>query len=168
MSEGNDEQDLVKALDDVAGVASSIPVSVGNQPGTGAVASPFQTTVQPLVDSQTVDPPTVAPYLSSDTSSFAPSTTPAPSFGGSDDNGPLASIKKDALTELRPLVDKLNVSAEEKFDTYLLLIRSTDDAELIGPAHEAAKQITDETRRAEALLDVIKEIDYLSHPKADA
>jgi hypothetical protein len=65
-------------------------------------------------------------------------------------------------------VDKLNVSAEEKFDTYLLLIRSTDDAELIGPAHEAAKQITDETRRAEALLDVIKEIDYLSHPKADA
>jgi hypothetical protein len=166
MSEGNDEQDLVKALDDVAGAASSIPVSVGSQPGTGAVASPFQTTVQPLVDAQTVDPPTVAPYLSSDSSSFAP-TPSAPSFGG-DDNGPLASIKKDALTELRPLVDKLNVSAEEKFDTYLLLIRSTDDAELIGPAHEAAKQITDETRRAEALLDVIKEIDYLSHPKADA
>lgn len=76
--------------------------------------------------------------------------------------GPLADIKSEALNELRPLVDKLNVSPEEKFDTYLLLIRSTDDMNLIAPAHEAAKSIQDEARRAEALLDIIKEIDYLS------
>lgn len=63
---------------------------------------------------------------------------------------------------MRPLVDKLNVSPEEKFDTYLLLIRSTDDTNLIAPAHEAAKAISDEARRAEALLDIIKEIDFLS------
>lgn len=80
--------------------------------------------------------------------------------------GPLADIKNDALNELRPLVDKLTVSPEEKFDTYLLLIRSTDDESLIAPAHEAAKAIEDEARRAEALLDIIKEIDYLSRPKA--
>jgi hypothetical protein len=43
-----------------------------------------------------------------------------------------------------------------------MLIRSTDDSSLIGPAHAAAQGITDETRRAEALLDIIKEIDYLS------
>lgn len=76
----------------------------------------------------------------------------------------LESIKKDALSELRPLVDKLDVSPEEKFDTYLLLLRSTDDQALIAPAHEAARMITDEARRAQALLDVIKEIDYLSNP----
>lgn len=80
-------------------------------------------------------------------------------------SGPLADIKNDALNELRPLVDKLTVSPEEKFDTYLLLIRSTDDESLIAPAHEAAKAIEDEARRAEALLDIIKEIDYLSRPK---
>jgi len=74
----------------------------------------------------------------------------------------LDAIKQDALTELRPLVDKLDVSPEEKFDTYLLLLRSTDDKELIAPAHEAARNITDEARRAQALLDIIKEIDYLS------
>ena len=87
------------------------------------------------------------------------------SVAASSDNtptGPLADIKTDALKELRPLVDKLSVSPEEKFDTYLLLIRSTDDTELIAPAHEAAKAIQDEARRAEALLDIIKEIDYLS------
>lgn len=81
------------------------------------------------------------------------------------DNSDLSSIKKDALIELRPLVDKLDLAPEEKFDTYLLLLRSTDDQTLIAPAHLAAKNIADETRRAQALLDVIKEIDYLSAPK---
>lgn len=80
--------------------------------------------------------------------------------------GDLDAIKQEALGELRPLVDKLNVSAEEKFDTYLLLLRSTDDRTLIEPAHEAARNIADEARRAQALLDIIKEIDYLSGPQA--
>ncbi len=74
----------------------------------------------------------------------------------------LMSIKKDALTDLRPLVDKLSLEPEEKFDTYLLLLRSSDDKALIAPAYAAAKLIADESRRAQALLDVIKEIDYLS------
>jgi hypothetical protein len=74
----------------------------------------------------------------------------------------LDDVKQEAITELRPLVDKLTLEPEEKFDTYLLLIRSTDDKSLIAPAHEAAKAITDEARRAQALLDIIKEIDFLS------
>ena len=76
----------------------------------------------------------------------------------------LESIKKDALIELRPLVDKLNLAAEEKFNIYLLLLRSTDDKTLIAAAHTAAQGISDETMRAQALLDIIKEIDYLSSP----
>lgn len=81
------------------------------------------------------------------------------------ENEDLGDIKKNALIELRPLVDKLDLSPEEKFDIYLLLLRSTDDKTLIAPAHEAARNIPDETRRAQALLDVIKEIDYLSSPQ---
>ena len=77
----------------------------------------------------------------------------------------LDAIKKDALEELRPLVDKLDLPADEKFDTLLLLIRSTDDKTLVSAAHDAAKDITDETKRAQALLDVIKEIDYFSAQK---
>ncbi len=167
-----DEQDLAKALDSVAETAGtygsgSVPtakvsdvhgdLTFEETPSTtpGAVASPFTPT--PPSDSS------IPPYLASNEE---PSSLPTPStLPASDDTGPLASIKQDALVELRPLVDKLNLSSEEKFDTYLLLIRSTDDASLIGPAHDAAKEISDETRRAEALLDIIKEIDYLSHPK---
>jgi len=78
----------------------------------------------------------------------------------------LEIIKKNALTELRPLVDKLDLSPEEKFDIYLLLLRSTDDTTLIAPAHETAQKIDDESKRAQALLDVIKEIDFLSNPVA--
>ena len=106
----------------------------------------------------------------------APAITPEPSApigyeppvtAGSvsdSDNSDLDSIKKDAISELRPLVDKLDLEPEEKFDTYLLLLRSTDDKTLIAPAHAAAQSITDETKRAQALLDVIKEIDFLSAP----
>lgn len=91
---------------------------------------------------------------------FNPPVTTSPNA----ENNSLESIKKDALIELRPLVDKLNLAPEEKFDIYLLLLRSTDDKALIEPAHEAARNIADEVRRAQALLDIIKEIDYLSSP----
>ncbi|HXH26649.1 MAG TPA: hypothetical protein VNG90_02030 [Candidatus Acidoferrum sp.] len=77
-------------------------------------------------------------------------------------SGDLEAIKKSALEELRPLVDKLNLEPEEKFDTLLLIIRSTDDQSLLAEAHQTAQSITDEAKRAEALLDIIKEIDYFS------
>ena len=74
----------------------------------------------------------------------------------------LEQIKMEAVNELRPLVDKLILPPEEKFDVYLLLIRCIDDRTLVAPAHETARMIEDETRRATALLDIIKETDYLS------
>ena len=77
----------------------------------------------------------------------------------------LETIKKEVINDLKPLVDKLELPNDEKFDTYLLLIRSTDDENLIGPAYDVAKKITDEKKRAQALLDIIKEINYFSSPK---
>ena len=79
----------------------------------------------------------------------------------------LEQVKMEAVGELRPLVDKLMLPPEEKFDVYLLLIRCTDDRTLVAPAHKVAKQIEDDTRRATALLDIIKEIDYLSNKPSD-
>jgi hypothetical protein len=100
-------------------------------------------------------PPVPAPEPTTPTMSTLPPAVPV-GVGGLDD------LKKTALEELRPLVGKLNLSPEEKFDTLLLIIRSTDDQSLLEPAHEAARAITDENKRAQALLDVIKEIDYFS------
>lgn len=95
----------------------------------------------------------------------APADTPASMPPLPAANTGLEAIKHDALNELRPLVDKLNLSAEEKFDTYLLIIRSTDDSTLVAPAFEAARAIADEAGRAQALFEIVKEIDYLSNPQ---
>jgi hypothetical protein len=57
------------------------------------------------------------------------------------------------------------MSPDEKFDLCLMLLRSTDDKSLIPSTYEAAKNITDETKRAQALLDVIREIDFLTTPE---
>lgn len=79
----------------------------------------------------------------------------------------LETVLQSAVNDLRPLMDKLDIPADEKFDTYLLLIRSTDDATLIPPAYQTAKQITDESKRATALLNVIKEINYFNSKKSN-
>jgi len=94
----------------------------------------------------------------------APAPVVPDDAAAADSNGDLDGVKRQAIDELRPLVGKLNISPEEKFDTYLLLLRSTDDRSLVAPAHEVATQIEDEARRAQALLDIIKEIDYFSNP----
>jgi hypothetical protein len=80
-------------------------------------------------------------------------------------SGSLEKIKESALEDLKPLVGKLKLEPDEKFDTLLLIIRSTDDQSLLDEAHAAAKDISDETKRAQALLDIIKEVDYFSSKK---
>jgi hypothetical protein len=74
----------------------------------------------------------------------------------------LLEIKQDALHELTPLVGHLEQSAEEKFRTTMMMIQASDDHSLIKTAYEAAKQITDEKARAQALLDVVNEINYFT------
>lgn len=142
----SDDQDLAKVL---AGVNN----------GAKAANTQSATPLPPLPDL----PPEPEPEQQ-------PAASPAPQpkadkTAATTDASDLDTVKNNAIRELRPLVGKLNISAEEKFDTYLLLIRSTDDRTLIPPAHEAAKEITDESRRAQALLDIIKEIDFLSNPQ---
>lgn len=127
-------------------------------------------------DATTDDTTTVPDLPTLDTTLPSPSLSPLSdntgSFGGSANastgSSELDSIKLDALKELRPLMDKVELPAEEKFDTYLMLIRSTDDSSLIQPAHTAAQNIGDEKRKAEALLEIIKEIDYLSRKEKPA
>lgn len=144
----SDDQELAKVLaginNDTAAKPSDVPdVAVPTPPTPPPAATADDAAAAPALDSAAE--PAVAP-------------TQAPSVGDES----LEGIKQQALGELRPLVDKLNVEADEKFDIYLLLLRSTDDKELIAPAHEAAKAIADESKRAQALLDVIKEIDFLN------
>lgn len=163
----SDDQELAKVLagvneqDEADASASPLNIPPPLPPTPMSSASSDDTTDDAADDDTLLPTPPGPPPLE-------PLTPPTPMPTPADDPSPavvdpmLDSIKQQALGELRPLVDKLNVSPEEKFDTYLLLLRSTDDKDLIAPAHEAAKSIADEARKAQALLDIIKEIDFLS------
>lgn len=83
------------------------------------------------------------------------------------DEPPLASdelldIKHSVLTELSPLVGHLDQSPEERFKTTMMLIQASDDATLIKQAYEAARAIEDDKKRAQALLDIVNEINYFT------
>ena len=138
----SDDQELAKVLAGVTQQADEAP--------SGLQFEETQTT--PMATPPAIEEP-VAPVAEEPV--VAPVATPAAND--------LEEIKKDALSELRPLIDKLDVSPEEKFDTLLLIIRSTDDQSLLAATHEAAKAITDDSRRAQALLDINKEIDFFSN-----
>lgn len=101
---------------------------------------------------------------SSTTLPQASSTTPASPSDFTDSQ--LIKMKQQALQSLAPLVDHLQQSPEEKFRTTMMLIQASDNAELVKEAFEAANQIKDDKARAQALLDVVNEINYFTHKAA--
>ncbi|MDO8335827.1 MAG: hypothetical protein Q7T74_03555 [Candidatus Saccharibacteria bacterium] len=134
----SDDNDLAKVLSGADGDAPAAPAPEPEVTDTPVEVAPE---MPPLEETPPSEPPV---------------TTPA----GHEE---LEAIKKEALEELKPLVDKLELPPEEKFDILLLIIRSCDDEELVDKAHKTATEIVDETRKAQALLDIIKEVDYFSN-----
>jgi len=115
----------------------------------------------PFMDSPAEPPAQAAAPLKSDmpTESAGSTAPPAPSALNED---ALVSIKEQALNNLAPLVNHLEQTPEEKFKTTMMLIQASDNAALVKEAYEAAQQITDEKIRAQALLDVVNEINYFT------
>lgn len=74
----------------------------------------------------------------------------------------LINIKQQALQHLSPLVDHLDQSPEEKFKTTMMMIQASDDQKLIPNAFETAKLIEDDKFRAQAMLDIVNEINYFT------
>jgi hypothetical protein len=80
----------------------------------------------------------------------------------------LIELKQSALQELSPLVGHLEQTPEEKFRTTMMMIQASDDQAMLPAAFQSAKEIKDEKARAQALLDVINEINYFTQQHADA
>lgn len=95
--------------------------------------------------------------LSSDANAHIPSDSTS-----SSSDGELDGVKRSALEQLRPLIEKLDLEPADKFDKYLMMLRASDDPALIKPAFDAAQGITGEKEKAQALLDIINEINYIT------
>ena len=102
---------------------------------------------------------------SGDYAPMVASTAPAPAMpmAGDDD---LADIKQNALQNLTPLVDRLDQQPEERFKTLMMLIQASDNSSLIKQAYQAANQIPDQKIKAQALIDIVNEINYFTQQKS--
>ncbi len=110
--------------------------------------------------------PAAAPAAADDNQPSAPPVSTADdTYAPAADDG-LLNIKRQALQQLQPLVGHLEQSPEEKFKTTMMMIQAADDKTLVETAYAAAQQITDEKAKAQALLDVINEINYFTHPQS--
>jgi hypothetical protein len=113
-------------------------------------------------------PPAESDYLtalqneeeSAETESAEPPAASTSASSTPDDD--LLNLKQQALEELSPLVEHLEQTPEEKFRTTMMMIQSTDNQALIKDAYEAAQAIPDDKARAQALLDVVNEINYFT------
>ena len=97
----------------------------------------------------------------------APATTVAPTSTATAEpsdtsTNDLLDLKQNALQQLTPLIGHLDQSPEEKFRTTMMMIQASDNQSLLKTAYEAARNITDEKARAQALLDVVNEINYFT------
>jgi hypothetical protein len=121
---------------------------------TDDMASPAFITTKPGDAADQTDTETVEASLPAPTAPALDDTA-----AGGDD---LLSIKQAALHQLSPLVGHLNQTPEEKFRTTMMMIQASDNQALIKDAYEAAQAITDEKTKAQALLDIVNEINYFT------
>lgn len=152
-----DEQSKANGGGDVVQPMTSQPVTSGllgidDDEPTSAVSG------APTTPSVPADPIDDEPSLP--TSDITPSSTAPSATVGGDDN--LLDIKREALQELSPLVDQLEQTPEEKFKITMMMIQASDNKSLVSSAFRAAKDIKDNKKRAQALLDIVNEINYFT------
>jgi len=134
------------------------PAQDGNQPmDASAMGSDNTPAAAPMYDAPTPPP---APHDGGGSAAPAASDDVLPNdHAGADE---LLNLKQQALQQLSPLVSHLDQSPEEKFRTTMMMIQASDNSELLKEAYEAAQAIPDDKTKAQALLDVINEINYFT------
>ena len=101
--------------------------------------------------------PAPAPVMPPAPEPVMPAFEPAPVAQGLDTR----QVKQAALRDLIPLVDHLNMNPSQKFNFYRNIFDDLHDYTVLEPAYLAAKEITDDTERAEALLYLVESIDKM-------
>lgn len=155
----NDQTTTAPPVTDTAGeFLDDVPAPTAPQRITQPNTSADDLTSDDFTDS----PSPVSP--SSDTGN--PDTSAAPTTPPNNDQ--LLNIKQQALQQLTPLLGHLEQDPEEKFRTTMMMIQAADNHELIQEAYQAAQAIQDDKVRAQALLDIVNEINYFTHNKSQA
>ncbi len=154
-ADSSDTDDVSSVQDEPATDQSSVIASDPQITGEPPVAADLSTDAASGI---TFDGNDLPAGLSSD----ADAHLPGDAGEGSGENTELDGVKNSALEQLRPLIEKLDLEPADKFDKYLMMLRASDDPALIKPAFDAAQGIVGEKEKAQALLDIINEINYIT------
>ena len=76
-------------------------------------------------------------------------------------NPDMQSVKEAALRDLAPLLGKIDMDSSKKFNLYKNIREELHDDSIIGDAYSAARNISDDTERGEALLYLVESIDNM-------
>lgn len=148
------------------------PLAVDPDTGVSLPVAPEDLEHTSAPEEPVLDQPHDTPTLTVPDTASAGSDSAASTSGADDVLTPnssaddLLNIKQQALGELSPLVGHLDQSPEEKFRTTMMLIQSSDNQALVKDAYAAAQAITDDKARAQALLDIVNEINYFTQHNA--
>ena len=176
------DNDLQKAIDNITNTTNVDPVfsdpvaapSSVPEDDTGELGEPVGPFPEPKVEVVAPAPepvapvapvaPAVAPDLTAmpDYSAAAPATMPT-QFETTPEITTLNmhQVKEAALRDLVPLLDKLTIDPSQKFNLYRDIFESLRDYTVLEPAYKSAKEIVDDTTRANALLYLVEAIDKM-------
>jgi hypothetical protein len=86
--------------------------------------------------------------------------TPKPDDDAPEPQSELSALRNRTLEALLPIVDNVEEAPERKFEILMTVVRSSNDPALLNKALNTAQQIHDTNSKANALLEVLNEINY--------
>ena len=164
------DNDLQKAIDDITQNTNADPVfsdpvaapSSVPEGDTGELAAPVGPfpAPEPIIPAAPVEKPAIEPVAPEPVVAPEPTIAPAP-IEEAPTNLNMKQVKEAALRDLVPLLDRLNMTAAQKFNFYKNMLEELHDYTVVEPAYRAASEIEDATERAEALLYLVESIDKM-------
>ena len=136
------------------------------------VVEPAPETIAPLDAASNIpdlampEPPAPAPAPTAAEPVLAPAPAPeipapAPTPEPLTQNLTTSEIKKAALRDLIPVLDKISLDPTQKFEIYRSIFEDLKDYSVLDPAYHAAREIPNEAKRAEALFYLVEAIDKM-------
>ena len=135
------------------------------EPQVAAIPQP----PEPIAPLESMNIPEINNFINTPISAPTPAPAPMPSMPVEPvmEQPKVASslstteIKKAALRDLVPILDKINVDPTQRFNIYRDIFTELKDYTVLEPAYQAARDIPNEAERAEALLYLVESIDKM-------
>ena len=132
------------AIEIPAAPAPAVPEGLAMPPSAAAPAAAPAAAAEPVAEKPVAEPKAEEPTLAK---IEEPKEEPKTEATGMED------IKKEALKELYPLLDKTDMTAEEKYD---ICMGMKEEKDAVRRALDYAKQFSDTDKKVDALLKIYR------------